>query len=126
MNEATDRARRSIEGLVRGARNEPSRIWIAGAAIVLVVLATRSCATVEAGQVAVRINNVTGSTEVVTQPGLILRLPFGIHNVYIMDVTPQTFHLRGAANKSALEGRELDVRAADGSSFAFNDTTLLF
>jgi SPFH domain/Band 7 family protein len=74
----------------------------------------------------VRINNVTGSTEVITQPGLIVRLPFGIHDVFIMDVTPQTFHLRGQDNKTALEVRELDVRAADGSSFAFNDTTLLF
>src|SRR6185436_2300704 len=114
MTEATDRARRSIAELVRGARGEPSRLWIAGAAIVLLVLATRSCATVEAGQVAVRINNVTGGTEVVTQPGLILRLPFGIHSVYIMDVSPQTFHLRGRENKSTLEVRELDVRAADG------------
>ncbi|HEY6176228.1 MAG TPA: SPFH domain-containing protein, partial [Kofleriaceae bacterium] len=58
--------------------------------------------------------------------GLITRLPFGIHDVYIIDVTPQTFHLRGTANKSVLEARELEVRAADGSSFAFNDTTLLF
>ena len=32
----------------------------------------------------------------ITQPGLVLRLPFGIHDVYILDVTPQTFHLRGA------------------------------
>jgi hypothetical protein len=126
MNDATERARRSIVDFVRGARGEPSRLWLAAAAVVVLVLAGRSCATVEAGQVAVRINNVTGSTEVVTQPGLILRLPFGIHNVYIMDVTPQTFHLRGKTNKSVLEVRELDVRAADGSSFAFNDTTLLF
>jgi SPFH domain / Band 7 family len=74
----------------------------------------------------VRINNITGGTEVITQPGLILRLPFGIHDVYLLDVTPQTFHLRGQANNNVLEARELDVRAADGSSFAFNDTTLLF
>jgi regulator of protease activity HflC (stomatin/prohibitin superfamily) len=97
-----------------------------GGALVALVLATRSCASIEAGQVAVRINNVTGGIEVVTQPGLLLRLPFGIHDVYVMDVTPQTFHLRGPENKSPLEVRELDVRAADGSSFAFNDTTLLF
>src|SRR5258706_5525255 len=126
MNEAKERARRSIADIMRGARSEPSRLWVAGAALVLLVLATRSCATVEAGQVAVRINNITGGTEVITQPGLLMRLPFGIHNVYIMDVTPQTFHLRGQTNKSTLEVRELDVRAADGSSFAFNDTTLLF
>src|SRR3954470_1976237 len=125
MIDTTERARSILE-FIRGARGEPSRLWLAGGALVPLVLATRACATVEAGQVAVRINNVTGGTEVITQPGLIMRLPFGIHDVFIMDVTPQTFHLRGQASKSVLEVRELDVRAADGSSFAFNDTTLLF
>jgi len=126
MNESAERARRSVLNFVRGARGEPSRIWLAAGALVVAVLAVRSCATVEAGQVAVRINNVTGGTEVITQPGLIMRLPFNIHDVFIIDVTPQTFHLRGQDNKTSLEVRELDVRAADGSSFAFNDTTLLF
>lgn len=126
MTDSTERARRSIVNLVRGARGEPSRLWLAAGALVLVIVGARSCATVEAGQVAIRINNLTGATEVITQPGLLVRLPFGIHDVYIMDVTPQTFHLRGQDNKSPLEVRELEVRAADGSSFAFNDTTLLF
>src|ERR1044071_2997701 len=126
MTDSTERARRSIVNFVCGAQGEPSRLWLAAAALVVVIVGARSCATVEAGQVAVRINNLTGSTEVITQPRLILRLPFDLHDVYIMDVTPQTFHLRGQQNKSVLEGRELDVGAADGSSFAFNDTTLLF
>ena len=126
MSATTERAKRSLLGLIRGARGEPSRLWLAAAAVVVAVVAFRSCASVEAGQVAVRINNLTGSSEVITQPGLILRLPFGIHTVYVLDVSPQTFHLRGPANKGPLEGRELEVRAADGSSFAFNDTTLLF
>src|ERR1041384_2456954 len=115
MNDATERARRSITDFIRGTRSEPSRRCLAAGALVVVIVAARSCATVEAGQVAVRINNVTGATEVITQPGLILRLPFGIHDTFIMDVTPQTFHLRGNANKSPLEVRELEVRAADGS-----------
>lgn len=123
MSELAERAKRSITGLFRG---EPSRLWIAGAALVVVIVALRSCATVDAGQVAVRVNNLTGSMEVITQPGLILRLPFGVHSVYMLDVSPQTFHLRGPADKGPLEGRELSVRASDGSMFAFNDTTLLF
>jgi membrane protease subunit HflC len=117
---------RSAWKFVRGAGGEPSRLWIAAGAIAIVLVSFRSCATIEAGQVGVRINNITGATEVITQPGLVLELPFGIHDVYIIDVTPQTFHLRGTENKSALEVRELDVRASDGSSFEFNDTTLLF
>jgi len=94
MKESTERARRSIVDLLRGAR-EPSRLWLAAGALVLLVLATRSCATVEAGQAAVRINNVTGGIEVITQPGLILRLPFGVHDVFLLDTTPQTFYFRG-------------------------------
>nr|HEX4316520.1 SPFH domain-containing protein [Kofleriaceae bacterium] len=100
-----------------------------GGAVAIAVFAMRSCTSIEAGQVAVRINNITGSTEVITQPGLILRLPFGIHDVYTLDVSPQTFHLRGTSkgNKDTpLEHRELDVRASDGANFAFNDTTILF
>lgn len=125
MTDTAQRARGILE-FIRGTRGEPSRLWIAGAALVIVIVAFRSCASIEAGQVGVRINNITGSSEVITQPGLVLELPFGIHDVYIMDVSPQTFHLRGTTSKSSLEARELDVRASDGSSFAFNDTTLLF
>ncbi|MBX3155094.1 MAG: hypothetical protein KF773_03770 [Deltaproteobacteria bacterium] len=126
MSNNVERVRRSITGFFRGGSTQTSRLWIAGALILVAVVGVRSCASVDAGQVAVRINNITGKTEVITQPGLILRLPFGIHTVYLLDVTPQTFHLRGNDNKGVLEVRELDVRAADGSSFAFNDTTLLF
>lgn len=126
---ATDKAReagRSVLNVLRGSKGEPSRLWLAAGALVLAVVCFRSCTSIEAGEVAVRVNNITGSTEVITQPGLVMRLPFGIHSVYLLDVSPQTFHLRGTTNKSALEGRELEVRASDGSMFAFNDTTLLF
>jgi hypothetical protein len=126
MTDARQRVGRSISAVLRGARGEPSRLWIAGAALVLLVLAARSCASIEAGEVAVRINNITGSSEVITQPGLLLRLPFGIHSVYNLDVRSQAFHLSGKDTKGPLHVRELDVRAADGSSFVFNDTTLLF
>lgn len=119
-------AARRAWSFLRGAGNEPSRLWLAAAAVTLVIVFTKSCTSVEAGQVAVRVNNLTGEKEVITQPGVILRLPFGIHDVFILDASPQTFHLRGNANKGPLEGKELDVRAADGSTFAFNDTTILF
>ncbi|HEY6037718.1 MAG TPA: SPFH domain-containing protein, partial [Kofleriaceae bacterium] len=119
-------ASRKLWDTVKGASGEPSRLWIAAGAIALVLLFAHSCASVEAGQVAVRINNLTGSMEVITQPGVILRLPFGIQDVYIMDVSPQTFHMRGELNVSALIVKELKVRASDGSNFAFNDTTVLF
>ena len=133
MSNETEKARnvgRSILSMLKGSGSKPSRFWIAGAATLVAFLGFRSCTSIEAGQVAVRINNLTGSTEVITQPGLVVRLPFGIHDVFILDVSPQTFHMRGTGAKvapgEAPEGRELDVRAKDGSTFAFNDTTILF
>jgi membrane protease subunit HflC len=126
MSDKTERARRSILGFIRDARGEPSRLWLAAAAIVLTIVLFRSCTSIDAGEVAVRVNNISGSTEVITQPGLLMRLPFGIHSVYRLDVSPQTFHLRGHETKGPLEVHELTVRASDGSQFAFNDTTLLF
>ncbi len=53
-------------------------------------------------------------------------LPFGIHSVHLIDASPQTFHMRGAANQDQLNVKELTVRASDGSNFVFNDTTILF
>jgi SPFH domain / Band 7 family len=107
-------------------RGDRTWLWYGAAALIMVVLAFRSCVTIEPGHVAVRVNNLTGSIETITQPGLILRLPFGIHSVYIVDASPQTFHMRGDKNDGALEARELTVRASDGSNFVFNDTTILF
>ncbi|MCX5744915.1 MAG: SPFH domain-containing protein [Proteobacteria bacterium] len=125
-NASAAQTKKRIFDFLKGTGEEPSRFWLAGAALVVVILAFRSCASLDAGQVAVRINNISGAMDVITQPGLVVKLPFGIHDVYILDVTPQTFHMRGKVDKSALEVQELDVRASDGSSFAFNDTTILF
>lgn len=125
MSKSTE-ARDRAAGALRSLGANPSRLWIAGAAIAVVVLASRSCVTVEPGHVAVRVNNLTGSVETITQPGLIVRLPFGIHTVYTIEAAPQTFHMRGDKNLDALNVGELTVRASDGSNFVFNDTTILF
>lgn len=153
MNEFLERIREKIRQLVGGERpsafrsargrgegnsSDPSDdpdeeaakrrglLWLGGGALVALLLTFRTCASLDPGQAAIRVNNLTGHREVITQPGLILRLPFGIHDVYVLDVSPQTFHMRGPENKSALEARELEVRASDGSNFVFTDTTILF
>jgi len=102
------------------------RFWLVAAAVVLLIVGFRSCVTVEPGHVAVRVNNVTGAVETITQPGLVLRLPFGIHDVYTIEAAPQSFHMRGDQNVDQLNAVELTVRASDGSNFVFNDTTILF
>src|SRR5688572_4823257 len=119
---ARDQARAAFEKL----GGDRSKLWLIGGAVVLVLIAFRSCVTVEPGHVAVRVNNIAGSVETITQPGLIMRLPFGIHSVHIVDASPQTFHMRGEKSKNNLEVSELTVRASDGSNFVFHDTTILF
>jgi membrane protease subunit HflC len=103
-----------------------SKLWLIGGAVMLLLISFRSCVTIEPGHVAVRVNNITGSVETITQPGLIMRLPFGIHSVHLVDASPQTFHMRGTTSKNQLEVSELTVRASDGSNFVFHDTTILF
>lgn len=102
------------------------RLWIAGAVLTVALIGIRSCSSIDPGQVAVRVNNVTGSLETITQPGLILRLPFGVHSVYRLDASQQTFHMHGNKDVGDLEVRHLTVRAKDGSNFVFGDTTVLF
>ena len=51
MANAGDRTKRSILDFIKGAGGEPSRLWIAGAAICLVIIGSHSCASIEAGQV---------------------------------------------------------------------------
>jgi len=126
VSEATDRARRGADEFLSGLRRQTSRLWIAGAAAILLLLAFRSCTSVEPGQVAVRVNNLTGSLDTITRPGLVVALPFGIHDVYVLDASPQTFHMRGDQNKNDLEVKQLTVRASDGSNFVFTDTTILY
>jgi membrane protease subunit HflC len=101
-------------------------VWIGGAVIAGFILMTTSFTAIEPGQVAVRINNVTGGLTTVTQPGWITRLPFGIHSVYVLDASPQTFSMHGAKDLNDLEVSELTVRASDGSNFHFSDTTIIF
>ena len=123
---STDNARARAQAAMRSLGGNPSRLWLVAAAIVLVIIGARSCVTVEPGHVAVRVNNLTGAVETITQPGLIVRLPFGIHTVYTIEAAPQTFHMRGDKNVDALNVNELTVRASDGSNFVFNDTTILY
>lgn len=112
-----------VMGIFRGGG---SRLWIVAAGLILVVVSFRSCVTIEPGEVAVRVNNVTGTIDTITRPGMIMRLPFGVHTVRILDASPQTFSMKGDANIDALHVKELTVRASDGSNFIFKDTTIIF
>ncbi len=126
MSDVSDRARATASEIIGGFKRQMSRWWIVGASICVLAIGFNTCAEIEPGQVAVRVNNVTGAVETLTRPGLIFDLPFGIHDVYLVDTSSQTFHMKGDQNIDELNVEELTVRAADGSEFVFNDTTILY
>jgi membrane protease subunit HflC len=126
MSDVSERARQSAAEFFGGFRRQLSRLWIVGAAICMTGIALKTCSEIEPGQVAVRVNNLTGNVETLTRPGLIFDLPFGIHDVFLIDTSSQTFHMKGEKNLDDLNVKELRVRASDGSEFVFNDTTILY
>ncbi|MEM6995891.1 MAG: SPFH domain-containing protein [Myxococcota bacterium] len=101
-------------------------IWSIIAVILTIIVAVSSFEVVDPGQVAVKVNNLTGSQEPISQPGLVIKGPFGIQSVYIIDASPQTFVMKGDSNTDELHVKELTVRASDGSNFLFKDTTIIF
>ncbi len=100
-------------------------VWIGAAGLVLLTIGLFSVEDVEPGEVAVKVNNVTGSETAVTRPGWTTRIPL-VHSVYKLDARPQTFKMKGNSRKSALMVPELSVRASDGANFHFTDTTIIF
>jgi regulator of protease activity HflC (stomatin/prohibitin superfamily) len=100
--------------------------WVVLALVVLGVTLSSSFVVIQPGEVAVRINNLTGKRDTIVQPGLVMRAPFGLHSIYVVDASPQTFVMTGTKNTDDLHVSELTVRASDGSNFLFNDTTIIF
>ncbi len=125
-NDIQERAIESAREFVSGFRGQLARLWLVGAVAILLIVGLRSCMSLEPGQVAIRVNNVTGSQTTLTRPGLVVRLPFGLHSVHIVDASPQTFTMKGNDVIDELNVQELTVRASDGSNFVFKDTTVIF
>lgn len=100
-------------------------LWIAGAAGIFAILVSSSVVNIEPGQLAVKVNNVTGTQEAISSPGWTLRIPF-LHSVHELDGKPQTFSMKGNQSSGPLGVEELTVRASDGSNFHFSDTTIIF
>jgi len=100
--------------------------WAIAAALIVLFMMFTSFTTIEPGQVAVRVNNITGAATSIVQPGWVLRLPFGVHSLHVLDASPQTFQMKGDQDLDDLRVEKLTVRASDGANFHFEDTTLIF
>lgn len=100
-------------------------IWPVLAVLLTVFLLASSVVDIEPGEVAVRVNNLTGSQTPVVTPGWTTRIPF-VHSLHILDGAPQSFAMRGEKDEGDLVVAQLTVRASDGSNFHFADTTVNF
>ncbi len=120
-----DKAKAKLDELMAKLPEGLGWVWILAAAGILAILITSSVRNIEPGQLAVKVNNITGAQQAITSPGWTLRIPF-LHSVNELDGKPQTFSMKGEQSRSALEVRELTVRASDGSNFHFSDTTIIF
>lgn len=100
-------------------------VWVVVAVLIIGVTAVSSVKNIEPGQVAIKVNNLSGSQEAITRAGWTIRIPF-VHSVHVLDAKPQTFSMKGDKGIDTLRVEELTVRASDGSNFHFSDTTIIF
>jgi len=74
---------------------------------------------IDAQQVGVKVNYVSGKREVVINPGVKVYIPF-LEHVFTLDKTPQKFVMEGQRSRSDNQASLLTVRASDGSNFWFD------
>ena len=92
---------------------------------VLAVTGRLGFANIEADEVGVKVNYITGTQEVITQAGFQLYIPF-IEDVFRFDQTPEEFKMEGANYRGHNHVPFLTVRASDGSNFQINDLTIIY
>ncbi|MCH2102173.1 MAG: hypothetical protein MK209_09650, partial [Planctomycetes bacterium] len=105
---------------------------IAGSLAVLIVLALSALVSGRAGivevsdrEVAVIVNYITGTQEVVNRPGYKIFIPFA-EQAFKFDKSPQEFKMSGDRDIDDNHVRKLTVRANDGSNFWFEELTIQY
>ena len=109
------------------------RLVIAITAIFMVMLVGLTMAltgrlgftTIETDEVAVKVNYLTGTSTVITEPGYQIFLP-GIEEVFLLDKRFQNFEMRGNEFVGNAVVPKLSVRANDGSNFRFESLEIQY
>jgi regulator of protease activity HflC (stomatin/prohibitin superfamily) len=125
--------RRGPRGGGGGGKGVSPKALISGAVIALAVFlfvglgATGNLGFVEVddSEVAVKVNYVTGSREVITTPGVKLYIPF-LQAVFKLDKTPQKYLMEGNVSRGDNSAPALTVRASDGSNFRFESLEIQY
>ena len=81
--------------------------------------------SVEANQVAVRVNYLTGAETVITSPGYQFFIPF-LTDIYKFDGTTQEYVMAGNSYRGTNVAPNLTVRAKDGSNFWFDELKIQY
>lgn len=111
----------------------PLLVVLAGGISILIVLAALlmgfsgklGVTSISAEEVGVKVNYMSGKSEVIAQPGYALYLPF-VEEVFTFDRTTQQFLMEGTRVIGDDHVPLLTVRASDGSNFRINDLTILY
>ncbi len=80
---------------------------------------------VEADEIAVRVNYLTGTESVVNDPGYQFYIPF-LMDVYKLDGRTQEYLMKGADYQGPSQAPYLTVRAIDGSNFWFDELKIQY
>lgn len=80
---------------------------------------------VEADEVAVRVNYLSGTEEVVSDPGYQFYIPF-LMDVYKLDGRTQDYLMKGPEYRGYGQAPYLTVRAVDGSNFWFDELKIQY
>jgi len=93
---------------------------------ILAIVATISSGVTEirSGQIGVVVNNITGKIDVVKVPGLLIHLPLGLTDTYVLDSTLRTFNMAGGGIKPKGD-LSLKIKSKDGSD-VFIDATVTY
>lgn len=111
----------------------PQVVKIAGGVfIALIVLVTMlglsgklGVQKVEADEVAVRVNYLSGTEEIVSDPGYQFYIPF-LMDVYKLDGRTQDYLMKGPEYRGYGQAPYLTVRAIDGSNFWFDELKIQY
>lgn len=111
----------------------PTVVRVAGALLALAVVLLAALGIsgrlgvtrVEANEVALRVNYLTGAEDVITRPGYQFYVPF-LMDVYEIDRTTQEYRMTGDEYRGDSLAPYLTVRANDGSNFWFDELKIQY
>jgi regulator of protease activity HflC (stomatin/prohibitin superfamily) len=120
--------------MARGFVGDPDSFWTrygaktilfgacAGLFVILGIWGFASCATTATNtEVAIVVNNITGTVTILENGGMVLHLPFGLSSVYKMDKSQRLLSLtQNHRTKEHPEGEQVNIKTNDGSNVAMD------